>query len=770
MTERTKTRKELLASALALLMCVAMFIATTFAWFTDTASTGVNTIQSGTLKVGLQMATAWDSSGTPTNWADAEGATLSFKKASNASGTDVLWEPGCTYELPEIRVVNEGNLAFKYKIAITGATGDTELLNVIDFTTKFGEAEAASEIDLDSWEGKLLPKDKTAVEEGEEVENSSSIVISGHMEENAGNEYQDLTLEGIGITVYATQYTYEYDSYNKTYDANAENVVTSSPFNDYVKVTGTKATTGNTVLKDNTTAPTITATLPENSLAASVSGIALIKEPADNPNSVKVETGESALTTDVKIIDTTTKQVVSAQGETYFTISIQLGQVDLEKFYHKGVKLTAVDSTDNFTAEGQYYYDFTTGAVTFTTKDFSTFTAVFKFAGGDGTADHPYLIANKGHFAAINDEYDAQKFNYYKIVNSIDTLDLSDVGEVNLYGEFDGNGATVNLNQCLFNKVGIGSKTQTVSVIKNVEAKMNSSSPLVFNIYGQEVTFDNIKVSGVIERAWHPAAFVGYGTANSTEGYKGWDYTLNFKNCSCDATIVNTAESGAAILVGYLFQGSGNTCTVNIDDATDKGIENAKLYATGSTVKGYKYYYVGYDTIEIKVNNEELTEPHKIYNATAIGTTAPTKASDGKYSFTPSGDAATVKVRVISQLTSYKEDDTANPGGITNTHGNCYEANISGSEAITVLSKVNKIEIVNELTESNHPEHSFNEEEGILKIYTNSTDNWQTGTIGLMATQYDSNGAAVSSGTLIIAHSTQPTDNKLPEEVTWTIN
>lgn len=762
MTERTKTRKELLASALALLMCVAMFIATTFAWFTDTASTGVNTIQSGTLKVGLQMATAWDGSGNPTTWDDAEGETLSFKKASNASGTDVLWEPGCTYELPEIRVVNEGNLAFKYKIAITGATGDTELLNVIDFTTKFN----GEEIDLDSWEGMLVPAEKSATADTtEDVENSSSIVISGHMDENAGNEYQNLTLEGIGITVYATQYTYEYDSYNNTYDLSSMYV-----FDDYVSVTETVSSSSETVLADKASDPTITATIPSGSLASGITELALIKKPTANPNSVKVETGESALTTDVKIIDTATKQVVSAQGETYFTISIQLGQVDLKEFYHKGVKLTAVDSKDNFTAEGQYYYDFTTGAVTFTTKDFSTFTAVFKFAGGDGTADHPYLIANKGHFAAINDEYDAQKFNYYKIVNSIDTLDLSDVGEVNLYGEFDGNGATVNLNQCLFNKVGKGSKTQTVSVIKNVEAKMNSSSPLVFNIYGQEVTFDNINVSGVIERAWHPAAFVGYGTANSTEGYKGWDYTLNFKNCSCDATIVNTAESGAAILVGYLFQGSGNTCTVNIDDATDKGIENAKLYATGSTVKGYKYYYVGYDTIEIKVNNEELTEPHKIYNATAIGTTAPTKASDGKYSFTPSGDAATVKVRVISQLTSYKEDDTANPGGITNTHGNCYEANISGSEAITVLSKVNKIEIVNELTESNHPEHSFNEAEGILKIYTNSTDNWQTGTIGLMATQYDSNGAAVSSGTLIIAHSTQPTDNKLPEEVTWTIN
>ena len=53
MTSSKSTKRALVTSALAILMCVAMLIGTTFAWFTDTASTGVNKIVSGNLKVDL---------------------------------------------------------------------------------------------------------------------------------------------------------------------------------------------------------------------------------------------------------------------------------------------------------------------------------------------------------------------------------------------------------------------------------------------------------------------------------------------------------------------------------------------------------------------------------------------------------------------------------------------------------------------------------------------------------------------------------------------
>ena len=55
MTSSKSTKRALLTSVLALLMCVTMLIGATFAWFTDSASTAVNKIQAGNLKVDLEM-------------------------------------------------------------------------------------------------------------------------------------------------------------------------------------------------------------------------------------------------------------------------------------------------------------------------------------------------------------------------------------------------------------------------------------------------------------------------------------------------------------------------------------------------------------------------------------------------------------------------------------------------------------------------------------------------------------------------------------------
>ena len=202
MTNSKSTKRALLTSALALLMCVTMLVGATFAWFTDTASTGVNKIQAGNLDVKLEYATAWNDDGSVKTWTDAEGKTLTFKTADNRAADQILWEPGCTYELPQLRVVNKGNLALKYKIQITGIQGDAKLNEVIDWTIN----DAAIN---------LTEEHLSAGQTG------TAFTIKGHMKETAGNEYQNLTIDGIGITVYATQDTVENDSFGNTYDENA---------------------------------------------------------------------------------------------------------------------------------------------------------------------------------------------------------------------------------------------------------------------------------------------------------------------------------------------------------------------------------------------------------------------------------------------------------------------------------------------------------------------------------------------------------------------
>ena len=205
MKSKKAVRSALGMSVLSIALCAAMLIGTTFAWFTDTASTAVNKIQAGTLDVALEME---ESEG---NWVSAEGKTLDFVKAKEAGDEEILWEPGCTYNLPKLRVVNNGNLALKYMIKFTGIKGDAKLNEAIVWTVEnSGEGDLLEEelaTDNQANQYKLLPEHA-----------AHELTISGQMKKDAGNEYQGLSIDGISITVYATQYTYEYDSENNQYD------------------------------------------------------------------------------------------------------------------------------------------------------------------------------------------------------------------------------------------------------------------------------------------------------------------------------------------------------------------------------------------------------------------------------------------------------------------------------------------------------------------------------------------------------------------------
>ena len=194
------TKRALLISVLSVALCLAMLVGTTFAWFTDVARTGYSTITSGRLDIVLQYKDG-------ETWKSAEGKTLNFVKAADAAeDEELLWEPGCTYYLPEVRVINNGTLAVKYEYDTSKFvfTGDTKLLDALEFV---GEAEG----DDPESPAILLPG-----------EYSNPLKIGFHMKETAGNEYQGLTLTGAQIAVVATQATSESDSFDNTYDKDAQ--------------------------------------------------------------------------------------------------------------------------------------------------------------------------------------------------------------------------------------------------------------------------------------------------------------------------------------------------------------------------------------------------------------------------------------------------------------------------------------------------------------------------------------------------------------------
>lgn len=193
MTKNQSTKRAFCSSVAAVVTCVAMLIGTTFAWFTSTASTGVNKIESGTLKVDIV-----DAAGE-----SIQNKTMSFVNKNESA--NILWEPGATFHTPVFKIKSLGNLALKYKLILNGVTGTNKLLEVLKFSVVKPIGEA---IDLNSFEGHLT----------KETPLSEEFYIQGTMDPAAGNEYQGLELNGLGITVVATQDTVETDSNNNRYD------------------------------------------------------------------------------------------------------------------------------------------------------------------------------------------------------------------------------------------------------------------------------------------------------------------------------------------------------------------------------------------------------------------------------------------------------------------------------------------------------------------------------------------------------------------------
>ena len=133
MTNHKVTRRALLLSLLAVVMCIVMLVGTTFAWFTDTASTAVNKIQSGNLDVQLEYSKDF------TEWKKVSDTTKVFEDST-------LWEPGRT-EVVYLRVKNAGTLALKYTLGIYNlynSTGKNVLGNKYSLSdyVKLGVAEA----------------------------------------------------------------------------------------------------------------------------------------------------------------------------------------------------------------------------------------------------------------------------------------------------------------------------------------------------------------------------------------------------------------------------------------------------------------------------------------------------------------------------------------------------------------------------------------------------------------------------------------------------
>ena len=234
MTNLKATKKALVSSVLALVMCFTMLLGTTFAWFTDTVTSANNVIQTGTLDIGLSYKGLNE-----TTWTDI----------ADENGDPVFnyqyWEPGYT-DAKYVRISNNGTLAFKYQLNIVPnivpAVGEVNLADVIDVymfpadaTVDKAAIAAATPVgtlsDLmaendGAAHGVLLPAEgmgSTNVHEDNAPVGEVVYCIVLKMREDAGNEYQNLSVgEGFALQLVATQYTWENDSFDHLYDEGAD--------------------------------------------------------------------------------------------------------------------------------------------------------------------------------------------------------------------------------------------------------------------------------------------------------------------------------------------------------------------------------------------------------------------------------------------------------------------------------------------------------------------------------------------------------------------
>ena len=402
------TRRSLITSLVTLLLCSAMFVGSSFAWFTDTVSNTGNRIQAGTLKVDLLM----DKGSGYESIANKEGDI--FKEAATANNSlATLWEPGKT-QFAKLAVENKGNLAIKYNILID--VTDEGLIGSLEYAIISSGHEVPTVDSATNWAavkelpgvitGDVVAGRTIAAENGvlDEIVNGiqnerNYFILAVHMKETAGNEYQGKDAI-IDVTVVATQVTAEKDGFgNNQYDINAQPVIPAVIVRDNVS-TSAISTIQTGDIEFNTTGTAI----KEASVTAGAVNNILYSEEETHPgkdveitlnmNIDSADKNDNTVVYDISMSKTVTiksSDVVESKSTAEVTDlgdgNIATAKVELGKgiknvvVRHKhGSETTEMQkqSSENFTVPG-YYYNENDGILTIKSQKFSDFIVSFDF-------------------------------------------------------------------------------------------------------------------------------------------------------------------------------------------------------------------------------------------------------------------------------------------------------------------------------------------------------------------------------------------------------
>lgn len=246
-----------MTSLLCMVLCVAMFLGTTYAWFTSEVTNSGNEIYVGMLQAKLEKLNP-----------DGSWTELNSQSEAKLYDKTTHWEPGYT-SMETIKVSNNGNLSFRYALTFTDGTvlnaantgeADTTLLEIAKHFTvyvhagqfsetdpkpaSFADLKASAEAEDGTWQAVRMGKDPATLADiltkellvlSGNMENQpeeDTYVIALHMDETAGQGATDeesiaasqrLMGKSISLNVKLTAYqrTHESDAFDAGYDLQA---------------------------------------------------------------------------------------------------------------------------------------------------------------------------------------------------------------------------------------------------------------------------------------------------------------------------------------------------------------------------------------------------------------------------------------------------------------------------------------------------------------------------------------------------------------------
>jgi len=450
----TKTKRSLAFSVISLLLCIAMLLGTTFAWFTDAVTSGGNIIQSGNLRAEMYWSEDFISADSD-EWKNADGVPV-FNYDN--------WEPGYT-DVKYIKIKNAGNLSFKWQLSIEAADEMTELADVLDvyyvnqatqeLTSLAGKTSVGTLSEVvekrTTMSGALLPFGTT---EENYITGETVLAIALHMQEDAGNEYMTSSIgDGFELSLIATQFDYESDSFGSSYDTEAkwpEKVITGDKVASAPVTPTAENKVGSEGVGIDIDGGKYSASIPEGvQLEPGTTKITLaISNVSESQANITLDENEASLSLDVHVhgVAENNDVVIKVYIAEALPIGLNMGNY---RFYHveDGATVEMTLLADGATpVHNNYEYDAVTGDVVLYLKSFSEVALVadtenkwegnFDYSWYTGVAalaegEPDYIIANADQlaaFGAIVGGMDGQTQNSFsgKTVKLVADVNLGD--------------------------------------------------------------------------------------------------------------------------------------------------------------------------------------------------------------------------------------------------------------------------------------------------------------------------------------------------------